>query len=51
MVMFGSSYPHWQCGDVTALPSSLTSEQREKLSWRNAAKLYGIDIPVGSGAQ
>jgi len=51
MVMFGSSYPHWQCGDVSKLPSALSAEQREKLCWRNAARLYGIDIPAGVGAQ
>ena len=51
MVMFGSSYPHWQCGDVTKLPRALSAEQREKLCWRNAAELYGIDIPRRRGAQ
>jgi predicted TIM-barrel fold metal-dependent hydrolase len=49
--MFGSSYPHWQCADIHKLPRSLSAEQREKLCWRNAANLYGIDIAVGSGAQ
>ncbi|MGW0173709.1 amidohydrolase family protein [Rhodococcus sp. NPDC003322] len=46
MVMFGSSYPHWHCGDVDSLPRALTAEQREKVCWRNAAQLYGIDIPA-----
>ena len=27
-----------------ALPAGLTAEQREKLLWRNAAALYGIEI-------
>lgn len=44
MIMFGSSYPHWQLNDPGALPSSLTAEQRDKLLWRNAAELYGIDV-------
>ncbi|GAA5065311.1 amidohydrolase family protein [Nocardia callitridis] len=48
MVMFGSSYPHWQMGTVDALTGALSAEQRDKLCWRNAAQLYGIDIPVGS---
>jgi predicted TIM-barrel fold metal-dependent hydrolase len=51
MVMFGSSYPHWDCGDVKALPSALSEEQREKVCWRNAAQLYGIDIPAAAAAQ
>jgi predicted TIM-barrel fold metal-dependent hydrolase len=46
MVMFGSSYPHWQCGDIHKLPRALSTEQREKLCWRNAANLYGIDVSV-----
>lgn len=51
MVMFGSSYPHWHSGDIDTLPSALTAEQREKLCWRNAAGLYGIEIPVPSGTR
>ena len=47
--MFGSSYPHWHCTDIHALPAAWTAEQREKVCWRNAAQLYGIDIPAGVG--
>jgi predicted TIM-barrel fold metal-dependent hydrolase len=50
MVMFGSSYPHWQCGDIHKLPKALSAEQREKICWRNAASLYGIDISVDLAA-
>jgi uncharacterized protein len=50
MTMFGSSYPHWQCGDIHKLPKALSAEQREKLCWRNAADLYGIDISVDLAA-
>jgi predicted TIM-barrel fold metal-dependent hydrolase len=50
-VMFGSSYPHWQNADATRLPSALNPEQREKVCWRNAAELYGIDIPASFAAQ
>ncbi|MEU1960149.1 amidohydrolase family protein [Nocardia sp. NPDC019304] len=46
MVLFGSSYPHWHCGDIDGLPSTLTAQQREKLLWRNASQLYGIDMPA-----
>ena len=51
MVMFGSSYPHWQYADPNALPRALSAEQRDKLCWRNAAQLYGIDISAGVAAQ
>ncbi|PXW27922.1 UNVERIFIED_CONTAM: putative TIM-barrel fold metal-dependent hydrolase [Williamsia faeni] len=47
MVMFGSSYPHWHCNTVDALPDSLSPEQRDKLCWRNAASIYGIDVGAG----
>jgi predicted TIM-barrel fold metal-dependent hydrolase len=50
MVMFGSSYPHWQCAELK-VPSAYTAEQRDKLCWRNAAQLYGIDVGADVGAQ
>jgi predicted TIM-barrel fold metal-dependent hydrolase len=50
MVMFGSSYPHWQMSEL-AVPSAYTAEQRDKFCWRNAAELYGIDIPAELAAQ
>ncbi|HZQ30139.1 MAG TPA: amidohydrolase family protein [Mycobacterium sp.] len=46
MVMFGSSYPHWHCGELK-VPGNYTPEQRDKLCWRNAAELYGIDVAAG----
>jgi len=46
MVMYGSSYPHWQLNDL-AVPSSYSAAQRDKLCWRNAADLYGITVPAG----
>ena len=49
--MFGSSYPHWHCGDARELPAAWTAEQREKVCWRNAAGLYGIEIPAGLAAR
>ncbi|OBI43172.1 amidohydrolase [Mycobacterium kyorinense] len=50
MVMFGSSYPHWQFNEIK-IPSAFTAEQRDKLCWRNAAELYGIDVQAGVAAQ
>jgi predicted TIM-barrel fold metal-dependent hydrolase len=51
MVMFGSSYPHWSCTTVDAIAATLTTEQREKLCWLNAAQLYGIDVQAGLAPQ
>lgn len=45
MVMYGSSYPHWQLNELS-VPSTYSSEQRDKLCWRNAAELYGIELPA-----
>jgi predicted TIM-barrel fold metal-dependent hydrolase len=50
MVMYGSSYPHWQLNELK-VPSSYSDEQRDKLCWRNAAQLYGIDVGAQIGAQ
>ena len=43
MVMFGSSYPHWDTGDHRGLPPAWTDEQRDKVLFRNAARLYGLE--------
>jgi predicted TIM-barrel fold metal-dependent hydrolase len=45
MVMFGSSYPHWHLRDPK-VPAAYSAEQRDKLLWRNAAGLYGIEDPA-----
>lgn len=51
MVMFGSSYPDWQLNSPSLLSPGLTPEQREKVLWRNAAELYGIDIFAATAAR
>ncbi|MDX1884247.1 amidohydrolase family protein [Mycolicibacterium sp. 120270] len=50
MVMYGSSYPHWQDNKLR-VPGAYTADQRDKLCWRNAAELYGIDVGAGVSAQ
>jgi predicted TIM-barrel fold metal-dependent hydrolase len=50
MVLFGSSYPHWHEGKLD-VPAAFSAEQRDKLCWRNAAELYGIDISAAVAAQ
>lgn len=42
MVMYGSSYPHWQLNELV-VPNTYNTDQRERLCWRNAAQLYGIE--------
>lgn len=49
MVMYGSSYPHWQSNELN-VPRTFSAEQRDKLCWRNAGQLYGIDVPAAAGA-
>ncbi|HEX4090537.1 MAG TPA: amidohydrolase family protein [Trebonia sp.] len=50
MLMFGSSYPNWQLNDPATLARALTGEQRDRVLWRNAADLYGIEINQQEGA-
>jgi len=50
MVLFGSSYPHFQNNSADALPSALPAEHRDRLLWRNAAELYGISVPEGANS-
>lgn len=50
MLMYGSSYPHWHMAEPDSLSAGLTGQQREKLLWRNAAQLYGIDIAASTEA-
>jgi uncharacterized protein len=46
MVMYGSSYPHWHAGDAAALPAGWTAGQRDKVLYRNAARLYGLELAL-----
>ena len=48
MIMFGSSYPHWQLADPALLPPAWSAEQLAKVCWCNAAELYGIDVPTAA---
>jgi predicted TIM-barrel fold metal-dependent hydrolase len=50
MVMFGSSYPHFNLSEPKA-PAAFSAEQRDKLLWRNAAELYGINSPAIPSAE
>ena len=45
MTMYGSSYPHWNMAEPE-LPSAYSPEQRDKICWRNASDLYGIEVPA-----
>ena len=51
MIMFGSSYPNWQLSEPSALPRALSPQQRDRVLWRNAAELYGIEIPAAAASR
>jgi predicted TIM-barrel fold metal-dependent hydrolase len=51
MLMFGSSYPNWQLNDATAIAGLFSEEQRDRVLWRNAAELYGIEIPAAAASR
>ena len=51
LVLYGSSYPHWGMSTADALPAGLTGEQREKILWKNADRLYGLGLAAARGAE
>jgi uncharacterized protein len=42
LLMYGSGYPHWSTTAPESVAAGLSSEQREKVLWRNASDLYGV---------
>jgi predicted TIM-barrel fold metal-dependent hydrolase len=44
LLMFASNYPYWSTAAPDDLPTGLTAGQREKILYRTAATLYGLDI-------
>jgi predicted TIM-barrel fold metal-dependent hydrolase len=51
LLVFATDYPHFDFDSpAAAVPRSLPETLREKILWRNAADLYGFDLP-GAGAR
>lgn len=48
-LMYSSDYPHWDFDEPSALPTSLTDEQRRRILGGNASSLYGIPLKPDSG--
>ena len=48
MILFSSDYPHWDFDSPKMALPALPAEWKERIFWRNAAELYGLD-PVTSG--
>ncbi|MEM8626828.1 MAG: amidohydrolase family protein [Pseudomonadota bacterium] len=49
LLVFATDYPHFDFDDPNAaIPRSLPETLREKILWRNAAELYGFDVPGGA---
>jgi predicted TIM-barrel fold metal-dependent hydrolase len=47
LVMYGSSYPHWSTSSPDAMAGDLGGldvVQRDKVLWRNASELYGLEV-------
>jgi uncharacterized protein len=44
LLMFASNYPHWSLTSPSDLPRALNTEQREKILWRNADRLYHLRL-------
>jgi len=46
LLVFATDYPHFDFDDPdAAIPRSLPDGLRQKILWKNAADLYGFDIP------
>ncbi len=48
MIVFGSSYPHWNMTEASSVSPDLTDEQRQKILWQNADKLYGLGLGLAA---
>ena len=43
-LMFSTDYPHWDFdAPDRAIPNTIKGELREKIMWKNAAELYGLE--------
>ncbi len=51
-LMFASDYPWENMEEAAAFidAAPLSPADREKIEWRNAAELYGLDVGVAAGA-
>jgi predicted TIM-barrel fold metal-dependent hydrolase len=47
LVMYGSHYPFWYWAKPDEIPATLTADQREKLLYANADKLYRLNVCAG----
>jgi predicted TIM-barrel fold metal-dependent hydrolase len=45
-LLFSSDYPHWDSDNVGITAARLPAAWREKVLWRNAAELYGLEVPL-----
>jgi predicted TIM-barrel fold metal-dependent hydrolase len=43
LLMYGSSYPHWSASPPSGIADGLDAGQRDKVLWRNASDLYGLE--------
>ncbi len=50
MIIFGSSYPHWNMTEVSEVSLDLTDDQRQKILWRNADRLYSLGLAAATPA-
>jgi predicted TIM-barrel fold metal-dependent hydrolase len=53
MILFSSDYPHWDFDNPRMALPPLTKEWKERIFWKNAAELYGLEAhasPVAVGS-
>jgi predicted TIM-barrel fold metal-dependent hydrolase len=50
LIMFGSSYPHWNMVEASDLSRDPDRRAAAEILWKNADKLYGLGLPGHPGA-
>ena len=46
LLLFSSDYPHWDFDDPRhAFPGTMPDDMRQRIFWKNAAELFGLNAP------
>ena len=46
VLLFASDYPHWDADSLAQTRGRLPEAWRERVLWRNASELYGLEVAI-----